>query len=252
MALLSNCAALAGRAGAPGGAQRWAYVPLPGDGRASSPAYDGERVTGVIELAFGAFDAAGYVVECLHAGSRALVAVEADAAGVEIRACDDALGLVSSLPGSMELIGAPGERIGDAELAGLCDCALRAGVAAIAHGTARHARSKALEYAQSRIQGGVAIIERGAVREMLARMAEREQARSDAATGVSGAPRDLAASIALKSAVTDDAVATTIDAVQVFGGMGYMRETGVEKLMRDAKYCQLYPASNWLERDLLV
>jgi alkylation response protein AidB-like acyl-CoA dehydrogenase len=38
----------------------------------------------------------------------------------------------------------------------------------------------------------------------------------------------------------------------VFGGTGYMVETGIEKLMRDAKYCQLFPEPNWVAQDELM
>jgi len=58
--------------------------------------------------------------------------------------------------------------------------------------------------------------------------------------------------LAVKIAATDAAVASTTDAVQVFGGTGYMVETGIEKLMRDAKYCQLFPEPNWVAQDELM
>ena len=38
----------------------------------------------------------------------------------------------------------------------------------------------------------------------------------------------------------------------MFGGTGYIRETGIEKLMRDAKYCQLFPEPNWVAQDELM
>ncbi len=76
--------------------------------------------------------------------------------------------------------------------------------------------------------------------------------RKSAATGADWATPDLPGALARKTAVTDAAVLSTIDAVQVFGGMGYMHETGVEKLMRDAKYCQLFPTPNWHARDALL
>ena len=47
-------------------------------------------------------------------------------------------------------------------------------------------------------------------------------------------------------------MASTTDAVQVFGGTGYMVETGIEKLMRDAKYRQLFPEPNWVTQDELM
>ncbi|MBJ7348264.1 MAG: hypothetical protein JHC87_06815, partial [Thermoleophilaceae bacterium] len=98
---------------------------------------------------------------------------------------------------------------------------------------------------------GTAIIHYGAVREMLGAMTQREVAVKLPLIAAAPAPT-LATALATKAALTDAAVATTLDAVQVYGGMGYMHETGVEKLMRDAKYCQLYPQSNWLARDTLV
>jgi alkylation response protein AidB-like acyl-CoA dehydrogenase len=67
-----------------------------------------------------------------------------------------------------------------------------------------------------------------------------------------GSEIDQAQALAVKIAATDAAVASTTDAVQVFGGTGYMVETGIEKLMRDAKYCQLFPESNWVAHDELM
>jgi alkylation response protein AidB-like acyl-CoA dehydrogenase len=67
-----------------------------------------------------------------------------------------------------------------------------------------------------------------------------------------GSKIDQAQALAAKIAATDAAVASTTDAVQVFGGTGYMVETGIEKLMRDAKYCQLFPEPNWVAHDELM
>ncbi len=122
---------------------------------------------------------------------------------------------------------------------------LRAGIAAISRGIARRAHEMALVYARERHQGGVAIIEHDAVSDMLAAMAVRLTLPLPTAIGERQA-------LAAKIGLTDAAVATTIDAVQVFGGTGYMRETGIEKLMRDAMYCQLFPESNWVARDELM
>jgi butyryl-CoA dehydrogenase len=43
----------------------------------------------------------------------------------------------------------------------------------------------------------------------------------------------------------------TIDAVQVFGGYGYMREYPVEKMMRDAKILQIYEGTNQIQRNVI-
>jgi alkylation response protein AidB-like acyl-CoA dehydrogenase len=40
----------------------------------------------------------------------------------------------------------------------------------------------------------------------------------------------------------------TTDAVQVLGGYGYMREYGVERMMRDAKITQIYEGTNQIQR----
>src|ERR1019366_4024970 len=103
----------------------------------------------------------------------------------------------------------------------------------------------ALEYAHARRQGGVAIIEHDAVSDMLSAMAVRLACWPGIAV-------DSAQALAVNIAATDAAVASTNDAVQVFGGTGYMVETGIEKLMRDAKYCQLFPEPNWVAHDELM
>ena len=97
----------------------------------------------------------------------------------------------------------------------------------------------AFEYAQSRFRGGVAIIEHEAVADMLVAMIVR-------LTGEPLSAESPEAALTAKIAATDTAVACTTDAVQVFGGTGYNVETGAEKLMRDAKHCQLFPEANWI------
>ncbi|MGA2319447.1 MAG: hypothetical protein ABSG95_01720 [Solirubrobacteraceae bacterium] len=46
--------------------------------------------------------------------------------------------------------------------------------------------------------------------------------------------------------------ASSSHAVQVLGGTGYMVETGIEKPMRDAKYCRLFPEHAWVAEDELM
>jgi butyryl-CoA dehydrogenase len=50
---------------------------------------------------------------------------------------------------------------------------------------------------------------------------------------------------------SDVAMKVTIDAVQVFGGYGYMREYPVEKMMRDAKILQIYEGTNQIQRNVI-
>jgi butyryl-CoA dehydrogenase len=49
----------------------------------------------------------------------------------------------------------------------------------------------------------------------------------------------------------DMAMKVTEDAVQVFGGNGYMRDYPVEKLMRDAKIMQIYEGTSQIQRDII-
>jgi alkylation response protein AidB-like acyl-CoA dehydrogenase len=172
--------------------------------------------------------------------------------GLQIEACEHQLGLRAAAAARVSLAGAAPEAAVRADGAAATVEAsmglLRAGCAAIARGVARRAHEMALEYAQGRIQGGVPIIEHDAVRRMLAAMSVRLSAEP-AAPGVE---LDATAALAAKIAATEEGMATSTDAVQVFGGTGYMHETGVEKLMRDAKYLQLWPEPNWIAEDELM
>jgi acyl-CoA dehydrogenase len=50
----------------------------------------------------------------------------------------------------------------------------------------------------------------------------------------------------------DSAMQTTVDAVQVFGGNGYVKEYPVEKLMRDAKVLQIYEGTSQIQRIVIA
>ncbi|MEZ5122069.1 MAG: acyl-CoA dehydrogenase [Solirubrobacterales bacterium] len=125
---------------------------------------------------------------------------------------------------------------------------LYAATAAVAIGIVRRAYELATDYAATRHQGGGPIGHYGAVRQMLAAMAVRLEARPR----MPAEETDLRAALAAKVAASHAAGRTTIDAVQVFGGSGYIADSGVEKLMRDAKYCELYPEPNWRARARLL
>jgi butyryl-CoA dehydrogenase len=51
---------------------------------------------------------------------------------------------------------------------------------------------------------------------------------------------------------TDTAMRVTIDAVQVMGGSGYMKEYPIEKMMRDAKILQIYEGTNQIQRNVIA
>lgn len=128
----------------------------------------------------------------------------------------------------------------------------RGPVGAIALGVARAAYERALEYAEARVQGGRPIVGHQAVQLMLADMAIRVEAARhlvvDAARSLASGRPDLKLSSMAKTFASDAAVANATDAIQVMGGMGYMREAGVEKLLRDAKLTQIYEGTNQINR----
>jgi alkylation response protein AidB-like acyl-CoA dehydrogenase len=124
------------------------------------------------------------------------------------------------------------------------------GIGALAVGLTRRALEKAHSYARERYQGGDLIINHEQMRLMLADMAVGiETCASALARAASpGTALNLPACRAVKIAACDLAMRSTTDGVQIHGGYGYMRDYGMEVLMRDAKYCQAYPRSPQLER----
>ena len=145
-----------------------------------------------------------------------------------------------------------GKERGGWELNRLIMSVTRTPVATIALGIARAAYDRALNYAAERVQGGQLIVRHQAVQLMLADMAIRVEAARGlvwraAASAVAGKPSLKLASMA-KTFASDAAVANAADAIQVLGGNGYMREYGVEKLLRDAKLTQIYEGTNQINR----
>jgi len=245
-------------AGVPAGA-RWTLVPAASGTELTIS--DG-HLDGRIACALGAHGADGLVI-LLDGPAPVAWALDAGAGGCKIERDLAQMGLRAAPAASIELAGvscapAPGGSDGRADggsaelgVAGAL-ALLRAGTAAIARGIARRAHEMALEYAHARQQGGVAIIEHDAVSDMLSAMAVRLAFPPEVATDPAGLAVEKTQALAAKIAATDAAVASTTDAVQVFGGTGYMVETGIEKLMRDAKYCQLFPEPNWVAHDELM
>ncbi len=133
----------------------------------------------------------------------------------------------------------------------------RPGIGAQAVGLAQGALEAALDYAKQRNQFGQPIISFQAISHMLADMATRlEAARAlvyaAARTVDSGTKNFSTESAMAKVFASDAAMQITIDAVQVFGGVGYMRDYPVEKMMRDAKITQIYEGTNQILRDVIA
>jgi butyryl-CoA dehydrogenase len=133
----------------------------------------------------------------------------------------------------------------------------RPGVAAQALGIAQGALDLALKYARDRIQFGKPIISFQGVKFMLADMAtEVEASRAlvyAAARMIDNGHKDISKESAMtKLYASDVAMKVTTDAVQIFGGYGYMRDYPIEKYMRDAKITQIYEGTNQIQRDIIA
>ena len=128
----------------------------------------------------------------------------------------------------------------------------RPGVAAMAVGIARSAFEFATEYAKERVQFGVPIAMHQAIQFMIADMAtEIEASRGlvwHSAVLLDQGQRNTLMSSHAKRFAADTAMKVTTDAVQVYGGYGFIKEYPVEKLMRDAKIMQLYEGTSQIQR----
>lgn len=132
----------------------------------------------------------------------------------------------------------------------------RAGVAAGAVGLARAAFEDALRYAKSRKTFGKPLIAQQAISFMLADMATKIQAGHNlylyaAWKAAQGEPNSLESSIA-KAYCGDIAVEVAVDAVQIYGGYGYLREYPVERYLRDAKIMQIYEGTQQIQRIVIA
>lgn len=133
----------------------------------------------------------------------------------------------------------------------------RPGIGAQALGLAQGALEAAVDYAKKRIQFGQPIVSFQAVQHMLANMAIDVEATRALIYSVARTIDSGAKNFAMESAMTkvfasDVAMRVTTDAVQIFGGAGYMRDYPVEKMMRDAKITQIYEGTNQILRSVIA
>jgi len=133
----------------------------------------------------------------------------------------------------------------------------RPGVAAQAVGIAQGALDEAVKYAGERQQFGRSIFSFQGIQWMLADMATEIEAARALVYSVarhidSGAKNVSKGSAMAKMFASDVAMRVTIEAVQIFGGYGYMKEYPVEKYMRDAKITQIYEGTNQIQRNIIA
>ena len=128
----------------------------------------------------------------------------------------------------------------------------RPDIGAMATGLMQRCLDECVAYARQRKTFGVVIGEHQLVQAMLAEMAIGIEATRllylKAAYNLREGVRDPLISSCAKAFGADRAMQTAIDAVQVFGGNGYVRDYPVEKLMRDAKVLQIYEGTSQIQR----
>lgn len=129
-------------------------------------------------------------------------------------------------------------------------------IAAGAVGVAQRAIDEAVEYAKMRTQFGKPIAEHQAIQFMLADMIMAVLASRSlvwqAAAKIDAGKVDSMLSATCKCVASDTAMKVTVDALQIFGGYGYMKDYPMEKLMRDAKITQIYEGTNQIQRQVVA
>jgi alkylation response protein AidB-like acyl-CoA dehydrogenase len=192
-------------------------------------------------------------------GTSAFV-VEADRPGFRMGKAENKMGIRGSQTGELILEDCviPTENLlgreGDGFKIGLMTLdRTRPGIAAQALGIAQGALDFAVGYAKQRVQFGRSIFDNQAIQFMLADMDIKVEAARRLVYHVGemmdqGAPRFTRESAIAKTFASDIAMEVTNDAIQVLGGYGYMKEFPVERMMRDAKICQIYEGTNQIQR----
>jgi acyl-CoA dehydrogenase len=128
----------------------------------------------------------------------------------------------------------------------------RPDISAAATGLMRRCLDECVAYAKERKTFGTAIANHQLIQWMIAEMAIRVEATrllyQKAAWNLDNGVRDPIVSSFAKAYGADSAMQTAVDAVQVFGGNGFVKEYPVEKLMRDAKVLQIYEGTSQIQR----
>jgi alkylation response protein AidB-like acyl-CoA dehydrogenase len=204
----------------------------------------GGKVSGNVPFAINAQECSLITVLPSDGGGTQAATIRGDAQGVEITAEPYQMGLKAARAGSISFNAVePSNIVSGGNMMESVERVLFLGLAAIAVGISRKSLEKAYAYAQERYQAGKIIIEHQQMRIFLAEMimaVEQGRALVKRACEDEG----LAPAMVAWLRNTEKACKSAIDGVQVHGGYGYMRDYGMERLMRDAKYCQMYPLTS--------
>ncbi|XP_053611568.1 very long-chain specific acyl-CoA dehydrogenase, mitochondrial [Plodia interpunctella] len=125
----------------------------------------------------------------------------------------------------------------------------RFGMAAALAGTQRAAVRQAAEHAATRVQFGKRLVEFGTIQEKLARMSTLQYVTESLAYMVSGnmdsGCQDYHLEAAISKVFASDAAWTVTDeAIQILGGMGFMKATGLERVLRDLRIFRIFEGTN--------
>ncbi len=196
--------------------------------------------------------------EAGHRGISAFV-VDRDLDGVTVDKKEDKLGQRASNTATISFndVEIPAENLLGEEnkgfkLAMMTLDRTRPGVSAMAVGIGRAAFEFAADYAKERVQFGVPIAMHQAIQFMIADMATKVEAARllvyKSGVLLDQGQRNTLASSHAKRFAADSAMEIAVDAVQVYGGYGFIKEYPVEKLFRDAKIMQLYEGTSQIQR----
>lgn len=197
-----------------------------------------------------------------HKGISAFI-VPADTPGLKVGKKEDKMGQRASNTAQVHLedvvlhksllIGAEGDGF---KIAMRTFDRTRPDIGSFACGIMRRALDESVAYAKERKTFGVPIADHQAIQFMIADMAIAYEAGhlltyKAASLLDQGAPGTVISSYA-KAFAADNAMKVTTDAVQIFGGNGYVKEYPVEKLMRDAKLLQIYEGTSQIQRVIIA
>ncbi|XP_045604549.1 very long-chain specific acyl-CoA dehydrogenase, mitochondrial [Procambarus clarkii] len=125
----------------------------------------------------------------------------------------------------------------------------RFGMAAAMTGTLRYSTKKAIDFATTRMQFGQRIDSFGTIQEKLARMAMAHYVTESMAYMISSSMDSGSTDYHLEAAVSkcfasEAAWTMTDEAIQVLGGMGFMKEAGLERVLRDIRIFRIFEGTN--------
>jgi alkylation response protein AidB-like acyl-CoA dehydrogenase len=200
-------------------------------------AYDAGAVTGVKRYVGNGARSGRFLVVAAGAAGRVLASVDAGDATIGSRTTTMGLSALELV--EVRFDDAPGDLLLQPDAVPALGVRRRIAIAAVAVGVARSSLAHALRYAEERSQFGRSLSEFDAIRAKLADMASRTAAAEalvrDAAAGMGAGSGIEGRAAAAKIVASEAAMFAADEAVQIFGGYGYMRHYPVEKRMRDAK-----------------